>query len=414
VTDSGFSYYHQTKPDEQLLYDHLQERAEHESPEETIARFRRLFLGEQEYEVVPVWKALGRIIDSDLGRERFIFTINRCCYILVNRWQKRPRLQWAIPELIGLLSQEPSGLPPSWTAHLLRRMMQQFIQTEQYQALRRLAHLFHDRRKPDKQEETQLEHLIVRYPYLYDHCFLTDESTTDQRQQIRQMRQTASRRFDRELYQYMSYQRSSPEQKLILPTPKNPTLLSDRKLTQAVSHFTGKVDRGYTYQESSRLFLKQAHRARSYRTFKEDLYEYLSSSIDSKYGKKRFNQRLYQTLQETLPHNDSQKVSDSLIAGTCRKVLNFIVVEGAHRPNHFVLLDLTSNLGITPVVGLMLKIVLVCRRVRGDLEKRFAVLFTHYAGFPKPKVLWLVESLENLNLAFSLNFGSKKTRLLSA
>lgn len=413
MTDSGFSYYHQTTFDEQLVYDHLQKWVGLSSPEEMLLRFRRLFTGEQEYEVSEIWAALERIVDSESSRNNFPLMMNRCCYILVNRWRKRNKLQWAIPELIDLLTLEPSGLPFSWTAHRLRRLLQKFVQTEHYQALRRLAHVFHDHRKPEKQEDPKLENLIVRYPYLYEHCFLTDNSSADQRQEIRQMRETAGRKFDRDLHQYISYQHNRNHQDLILPTPQNPTLLSDHKLTQAVNHFTGKVDGGYTYRESSRLFLKQSSNARSYRTFKEDLYEYLTTSIDSKYANKHFKGRLYQTLQNTLSHNDSQNLSNSLVAGTCRKLLNFLVVEGSHRPNHFVFMDLTSNLGITPVVGLMLKVVLICRRVKGDLEKRFAVLFTHYGNFPQQQVLWLVESLDNLNIAFSTHFGSKKMRSLN-
>jgi hypothetical protein len=82
------------------------------------------------------------------------------------------------------------------------------------------------------------------------------------------------------------------------------------------------------------------------------------------------------------------------------------VVESPQQPHHFVFLDLSSNLGVTGSIGLLLKIVLFCRKVKSDLEKRFSILFNHYATFPRNKVFWLIEALENLNLAFSLNWGN--------
>jgi hypothetical protein len=96
------------------------------------------------------------------------------------------------------------------------------------------------------------------------------------------------------------------------------------------------------------------------------------------------------------------------MAGTCRKIFNFMVVESSQKPSHFVFVDLLNNLGATSVIGALLKLVLISRKVKGDLEKRFSVLFNHYANFTKEKVFWLVEALENVNIAFSLNFSSKK------
>ena len=88
-----------------------------------------------------------------------------------------------------------------------------------------------------------------------------------------------------------------------------------------------------------------------------------------------------------------------------------MVVESFQQPGHFVFVDLLNNLGATRVIGTLLKLILVCRQVKGDLEKRFSILFNHYSTFPKDKVFWLVEALENLNIAFSLNFGAKKFSL---
>ena len=406
INSIGFNSYRSL--DEQKLYAHLQQCVDTESPQQLIRRFRSLFLGEVEYQDSEIWAILTRIVDGDCSQQEFSHILNRCCYILINRWLKRRKLQWAIYELVQLFEVIPGGLPPCWTAKRLRSLVKHFTQSEQYRALRHLARAFKDCKNTESGEVKTLDSLIIRYPYLYEHFFLTDDSTDEQREEIRLMRHRTQLRFDQDLYQYTTeWTRSSERGVLLLPT-KNPTLLPDKKYHSAVNHFTSKVDGHHTYPELAKQFIQQSRRTRSYRTFKEELYEYLSSSIDPKYGKNRFNRRLYQVLQETLNHNDSQKVNDALLAGTCRKLFNFMVVESVQHPNHFVFVDLLNNLGATSVVGALLKVVLISRKVKGDLEKRFSILFSHYATFPKDKVFWLVEALENVNIAFSLNFGSKK------
>jgi hypothetical protein len=56
-------------------------------------------------------------------------------------------------------------------------------------------------------------------------------------------------------------------------------------------------------------------------------------------------------------------------------------------------------------MGLLLKIVLICRKVKPHLEGKFAILFNHYENSTTNSVSWLVETLEQLNIAFSINFG---------
>jgi len=70
-----------------------------------------------------------------------------------------------------------------------------------------------------------------------------------------------------------------------------------------------------------------------------------------------------------------------------------------------VFIDLISNLGPTQTTGLLLKIVLICHKVKAYLEKRLAILFAHYEFSTRTGVMWLVKALENVNLALSTNFG---------
>jgi hypothetical protein len=132
--------------------------------------------------------------------------------------------------------------------------------------------------------------------------------------------------------------------------------------------------------------------------------DYLTASTNINYGNHQFNQKLQKQLQSTLFEYDTQRLSPILLVKTCRKLLDFLVVESAEQPKHYIFLDLISNLGITPTIGLLLKIVLLCHQVKPYLEQKFAILFKHYEDYTKDKTKWLVDSLENLNVAFSTNF----------
>lgn len=393
--------------EEQIIYSHLQKCAEVESPSELIERFRLLFIESNEYPNLQVWQALRKIVASPVAERDFKFIINRSCYILINKWkwQNQPRFRDAIVKLISLFDSEPSKPASSRINQRLRQLIQRFRQTEQYRSLRYLAQVISTKHEQEENAQSkQLITLIGRYPCLYEHCLLTNDSSEEQRQQIKLMRTRQQQQFQIALSRYCTYQQLSKKSQSV----SNPTLLSNCQLEVALKQFTGKVDGHNTYRDLAEQFRTYSRWTRSYRTFKKELYGYLTSSIEPKYRTGEFSQRLSQHLQSTLPQNDSQQLSNALMEGTCRKLLNFLVVESPKQPNHYIFSDLTSNLGVTATVSLLLKIVLLCRPVKQDLEKRFAILFNHYQALTRETVGWLVESLENLNVALSTNFGALK------
>lgn len=403
-----------TVQEEQCLYDHLLACARVESPEELLVRFRALFINATAYSDQEVWRAVEHMVNSPLVDRDFKFIFNRCCHILINHWLMQPRLHSAIALLVNLIPTVPDSPGHSRTTKRLRQLVRDFQQTEQFAALKRLAQVVG---QPStllvNSEVKPLGSLIQRYPCLYEHSLLTVDSTTEERQRVRRIRRQAQRQFERDLARYATYKLKvspTPPQPIGSPTRSiyNPTLLSDRKLDSALRQFGGKIDGNNTYYDMAQSFLTYSKEAPCYRHFKTDLYEYLTASIDPKYGQRQFNQRLYDYLKETLPEQNNQRLNDVLLVGTCRKLLNFLVIEGQHTNHHAVFIDLLGNLGIDRTIGLLLKIVLICRTAKPYLERQFAILFQHYEASAREGVLWLVESLEHLNVALSVNFGSLK------
>ncbi len=413
----------QTSLEEQQLYDHLLYYVQVESSSQLIERFQRLFLDGARYVDPQVWLALEKLAMDKRAEQEFKFVLNRCCHILINRWQLQPQHQGAISDLVALFDNPPDpGMVHSRGARRLRQLIQHFTETEQYLTLQRLSKVVSDTAEATGNGSKAVGSLIKRYPYLYEHCLLSEDSSYEHQQTVKQIQARVQRRFEFDLSQYVTYQvrraqamrtPSTEAQERIIQPVKNPTLLSDRELGAALKQFVGKVQGSYTYRDVAQSFLTHSSQTPSYKAFKDDLYEYLTASIDPAFGKRQFNDRLYTHIKNTLTPCDSQKPSEFLLVRTCSQLLNFLVVESPQRPNHFVFVDLITNLGVIFTTGLLLKIVLLCRKVKPYLEKRFSILFNHYESSTRDGVPWLITSLENLNVAFSIHFGSADVSCLN-
>lgn len=411
---------HHNRPidaEEQKLYDHLLQLVQSELPSQLINRVRILFIDGTGYPDPEILVALDKIAASKSADQEFQFVLNRCCHILINRWQTRPHMQSAIPDLVSLFATVPSRSIPelrrAGSIRKLRSLVKTFTHSEQYLALQRLSCVL---TQPDQTTDgLPIGSLIRRYPYLYEHCLVAEGSSYEHQQVIRQLQAKVQRQYEIDLSQYVTYQvrrsqirRSGvPEaaNRLLQPV-NNPTLLSDRELGVALQQFVGKSQSSSTYRDVAQRFLHSDYSTRSFQLFKDGLYEYITASVDSDYGRRQFNNQLYAQLQQTLPESNAQKVNDFLIVRTCSQLLNFLVVESPQQPQHYLFIDLISNLGPTLTTGLLLKIVLICRKVKPYLEKRFSILFNHYESCARDTVLWFVQTMENLNVALSTNFST--------
>lgn len=416
--------------EEQCLYNHLLYWVDLESPEQMINRFYQIFIDGCHYTDAEVLAALDQIVLSKLAQDEFRFVLNRCCHILINRWQARSQSQRAIPQLIQKFEQVQKvstfSIRRSRSVRRLRELTHQFTETEQYLTLRRLVQVVDQEQSEDTLSSRPLGTLIRRYPYLYEHCLLSEDSTLEQQSTVRHLQTSAQRQFEVDLSQYMTYQfrrdRLQSSQTPALPEPNaqvvtvpprriiqpvtNPTLLPDAEVRQAIQHYVGRVQGDRTYKDLAQNFLVQSGHSQTFRAFKDDLYEYITQSIDPEYGRRQFNNQLHEHLKSILTDRDSKTLDDFLIVRTCSQLLSFLVVESPQNPKHFVFIDLLNNLGPILTTGLLLKIVLLCRKTKPVLERRFSTLFSHYESCASEAVDWLVRMLENVNVALSAHFGT--------
>lgn len=404
---------------EQYLYDHLLACVKTESPEKVINRFSRLFVQGQEYDDPKVLDSLAVIMGNKTKVQEFPLILNRCCHILINRWQLSPTTQNYIVDLVNIFEYIPKSLHRGY--HLtfvekIRESVRGFVDSEYYKQLKRLANIISEgKTKTQGKKEEYVGNLINRYPYLYDHCLLGVNSSKEQQETVYQVKRQLEKKFESNLSRYVTYQiriaqkaknaQDSSASRLITPV-ENPTLLSDRDLGKSLKHYVGTVENGYTYQELSRSFINHTDGVRNYQVFKDNVYEYVIQSIEGKYGKNSFNKRLYDQLQGMYPQYNQTKPDEFLKMRTYSQLFNYLIVESPQNPNHLIFMDMVSNMGTTKTIGIFLKLILTCNKVKPYLEKRFSILFNHYESFTKDGALWLVKSLEKVNLAFSVNFSS--------
>lgn len=411
-------YNRQISPEEQIIYDHFLSWVDMETPAQLVERFQSLFLDFSRYPDAEVAAALERVALSATAVEDFRYVLNRCCHILINRWQSKVQSQQAIPHLVKLFETIPSSAMPmtvtrSRSIRRTRELLQQFKSTEQYHTLRRLAEVL--AQKTEGGESYPLGSLIRRYPYLYEYCLLSDDNIQEQQITVRQIQADIQHQFEVNLSQYVTYRvrqaqmvAKAPQanlQSLIRPV-SNPTLLADPELSRALKHYVGRIDGVNTHRDLAHTFQASTSQTRFFGDFKDELYDYITSGIDPEYGRRQFNNQLHNQLKIILPDNDRAALNDFLVVRTCSQLLNFLVVDNPQCPNHYVLIDLLMNLGPIMTTGLLLRIVLFCRKVKPYLERRFSILFNHYESYSHEMVQWLIEALEHLNLALSTNFGT--------
>lgn len=398
-------------PEEEQLYSYFLKRLKQDSPAELLKDFRYLFIEGRGFKEGDGYLALEKIVRKR-NTEQFSYFLNRCCYILINYWQMNAKFQDAIPQLVSSFQELPANVTSTYnTITRVRQLVKQFANSDQYVKLERIARVI------NAKEESKIQlisNLIHRYPYLYDHYLVSDNSPYEQQQMVRHIKTNIERHFDVSLSQYVTYKirlaqvASTPPAILTSPTIRpvsNPTLLSDPQLNKALKQFIGRGERGYTYKGLSQNFLSQLSHTRNFGTFKEELFQYLSSSLDSPYGQSQLTPKLYEYLQNLLPECNSDKLSEFLILRTSSQLLNLLVVNSANNPQHYLFVDMLTNLGVTRTIGLLIKLVLICHKVKPYLEKRFSILFNHYESFSQDGVPWLIKALEYIQVAFSIHFG---------
>ena len=418
---------------QQQIYDHLLYCVKTESPGEVLERFNNLFIRATGYKDCRIRQALDNIIVSHNIKSEFPLFFNRCCHIIINRWQMQPDLKYWTVDLVILIERAlPPGGACSRASRQLRQLIKDFLNSDFFSRIKRLARLIEGDLQPEKRRSHRIEivsnsvgDLIQRYPYLHKHCLLTEGSTKEFQKTVKTIQQEIQTDYELSLSSYITnrvriaklvkqYKAANITRipKRLIEKVDNPTLLSDRELDRALRHYMGKVERDRSYRDLSCSFLTYTSQIKNYREFKADLYQYIISGLDPSYSRRHFNHKLADYLKDTLPDFEHKQLDEFLTMRTYCQLFKFLVVDSKNDSNHERYLNLVDHLGEVKTIGLLLKLVLLCGKVKPYLEQRFSILFSHYETTAEDRAPWLVKSLENLQVAFSIHFGEADFSLI--
>jgi hypothetical protein len=392
---------------EAKLYQHLQHCRQSEPTATVLERFNQLFIQADGYLDPDVWDVLVELVHRPQANREFKYTLNRCSYTLINPWYTQPRDHWAIPALVKQFEAVPNEPSANYATHSIRQRVQEFLETEQYASLWRMAQIFDPAATDDGVEavidEQPVAQQLRRYPFLYDSSLLTKDSDQHQKEHVMELRQKAEAAIGVKLARYRNHRQGGDR---AFP---NPTRLPQDQLDQALGYYTGKVEGCNSHRDLAQMFQTYSKTARSFRIFKEELLEYLLAplaDVEPRYVNGSLGKSLRQYLQNTLKDFDDQPLNEFVVITTCQKLLNFLVAEGTRqKPVYRRFWQLLNEVGYALTVGLLLRIVLFCDRVKPWLENRLSVLFNHHENHRCKEVPWLMETLEHMNVALITNFG---------
>ncbi|MEM8642497.1 MAG: AAA-like domain-containing protein [Cyanobacteria bacterium P01_G01_bin.54] len=407
--------------DAQLLYDHLLQSVRQEAPYEVIERFRSLFITCVGYRDSAIELALRRIIKVCPGPAAFNTILNRCCYIVVNYWNRKPTSRHLSRDLLDLFDAQSywdfSGIDFNSTMH---RLVQRFTRSEEYFALQNLV-------LPDKPDfddrpaATPMANHAYRYPFLYGKYFVHANSSPEHIEEIERQQTERKWQMQRGLRRYAyalsQYSQRSPETvfQQLDRIETNPTLLTNQQLYWVLKCFVGKESQQpYTTKDLARRLIWQTAKFKQYADFKRSLYDYLTASVEARsyldpkhlaYVQKQFKLRLHKYLETVHPDKDSQRVNETLLKQTCSQLLDFLVDTPDHREGHAQFVDLISNCNPLLLTETVMKVMLLSSHTKPAFEQRLASVFRHYDSPMLGSSEWLIPFFENVSVGLTVNFS---------
>lgn len=402
-----------------LVFTHLRDCLAREEPERVIERYRKLFIQGTAYPTPRILGALERFAarsQNPREREEFVAFVGRCWYLAINHWLETSERQRAIPLLTALFDDMP---PPvkSRSVNRLREAVRAFLPSSQCLRLRRLGRLI-ERYQPEgslqkPKDAGTVGSALMRYPFLYEQCYLREDDCKPYRRRILQAREANQKRFEEQLARYaieLIRERYGTGRLRDLDDPlaqertfkavQNPTLLSEENLLESLRLFLCVEDGATSQRDAAQSFRLRAAQCRTYRYFKGLLADYTAAAAKPGYVKQRFGQTLRQFFDRLQPHRNDESPDEALQQRTYCQLLNFLVVESSQTPNNYLFLDEIAQQGALKTIDVLLRIVLLApEKAAPHLERRFAILFDRYDGEPREEVPWLIKSLEFWQIA---------------
>ncbi|MEM8545015.1 MAG: hypothetical protein AAGF66_13620 [Cyanobacteria bacterium P01_H01_bin.119] len=382
-------------------------------PNKAIERFYQFFFEAANPPNAAVRSALLAIAASPETENTFNYMLNRCFYTLCNPWRTETANHWAIQELVIGLENLPQRRSQNRELRQLQQRLRGFVETSQYLALKRQMQVLMAEKSAcqtagsaeqdaaekvaQQERDRRLGGELKRYFYLHETAMTTKDVADSHRKQIRQLQNHSRQQFERRCYAFMA-SRQCPQSRPVA----NPSQLPEAEFAAAFTHYHPK--RNDSYHQQAQSFLADHRQFKTMGDFQDEFSRYLiktASECNPRYRNNHFSRSLRQQL--AMAADREMSLNQTMIVHACRRALEFLVVRTLQIPNTVILQNLLKDVGHAVTVGLLLKVVMFCGKVRPWFEERFGILFHVYEQTRKTEIPWLVQTLEHLNIALALN-----------
>lgn len=388
------------------LYTYIRDLASFDDTD-AIERFYRLLWDGNAHPNETVANALKAVVMAPDFEQNSLNIINRCYYTLINLWHMKADKGDALTELILWLEDMPASRAQNRVIRKLRAALQTYHQDQRYMVLKQHLRLIdspddadvngcHGDSGEDNTQSWYFGDLFQDYFFLYEAGTQTPDISNTAiplNQGICYKRNQKLKQFGQDLNRF--YVRSQHTDRA---SHANPTHLSDPELLGAIKLYRPK--RPHSFKHQADHFQTSTRLVRSAGEFKHLLLDHVIQPI-AQVGP-RCQRRVEQVLQAAMTDFQTNVPLTQVVRiQMFSRLVNAIVSDNSEVGYSFY--DLVERVGTNFITSLLLNIVLSCKRVRFDLEKRFAYLYHQFFNTENEKLQWLMEAFDHMNVALALN-----------
>jgi len=371
------------------------------SAEDAVAAFYQLLWQGNAYPRDDVKGALQKVVAAPHFKEHQLKIINRCYYTLVNRWHLDGTQDRAIAKLILWLDHIPSERGQNAVTRTLRDALRVYQESDYYGVLRKNLYLL-EGWNPEQEGhlgDRPFGDLLPEYFFLYEAGTrtsdienaaepLSDGIIYKRNQKIFQYRQDLSRFCE-------SYTPHS-----LGPLPNPTQQLTPEQLCCAIKLYSPRREGSFRLQADQ--FKRTVKKLRTVGEWKEVIQHHAMQPIQqlSPNLQRLFRREFSQALNE---FDDGLTMTRTIEIQIFSRLLNAIARDDDTRQEGTQFSRFFTAAGPAVITSLLLNLVLSCRMVRFELEKRFTDLHHKFAKASQATVQWLVEAFDHMNVALALN-----------
>ncbi len=400
----------ETVKNSESLYQYFLEVIKTESSSQVLEKLKLLLVEPDNYPDTEVQQIVKNLVYSPTATANCLLFFNHLCQLCIACWIFNPETKPFIFQLFSLFNNlEISSTKQENFIIKWQEEAKAFTETPEYLKLQRLIRIINPRVVTDADKPQVLGDLLGRYPFLYKHCLLNQESIQEYINCLAGFKRHQQTSFQQKLNRTIILQKQKIEvariRRLTTKIPQiieiipNPTLLNYQVFKTATETFT-QLTKSQINNKQVSHFLNKIQ-SLSFKDFKILLIQYLIEDIQEEY-QQQLEKYLQEHISPILTNYDQQPLNQFLFLQSCNQLLNKLILNPEQPSNHLSFINLKRYLGATQLTALILKLIFLNYQLKDALRQRLAHLFDYYESTPIEECFWLIQVLENCLVAFAV------------